>query len=84
MYTGAQKDRYKTNSFAIREGGTVNLDVTSPGATVALGLLYLRSGSPAVAAWLRPPATAYLLDFVRPDLLMLRVIARGEIILKLN
>ncbi|CAH2241616.1 jg3948 [Pararge aegeria aegeria] len=77
---GSQKDRYKQSSFAIREGGTVNLDVTSPGATVALGLLYLRSNSAAVAEWLKPPATAYLLDFVRPDLLMLRVIARGLVL----
>ncbi|XP_052742012.1 anaphase-promoting complex subunit 1 [Bicyclus anynana] len=77
---GSQKDRYKQGSFAIREGGTVNLDVTSPGATVALGLLYLRSNSAAVAEWLKPPATAYLLDFVRPDLLMLRVIARGLVL----
>ncbi|XP_050344648.1 anaphase-promoting complex subunit 1 [Nymphalis io] len=60
-----------------RKGGSLNLDVTSPGATLALGLLFLRSRSAAVAAWLAPPRTAYLLDFVRPDLLMLRVIARG-------
>lgn len=57
--------------------GGVNVDVTSPGATLALGLLYLRAGPCAAATWLAPPATPYLLDFVRPDLLMLRVIARG-------
>ncbi|KPI90988.1 Anaphase-promoting complex subunit 1 [Papilio xuthus] len=61
-------------------GGGANVDVTSPGATLALGLLYLRAGQCAPAAWLAPPATPYLLDFVRPDLLMLRVIARGLIL----
>ncbi|CAG5043393.1 unnamed protein product [Parnassius apollo] len=57
-----------------------NADVTAPGATLALGLLYLRAGDCAPAAWLRAPATPYLLDFVRPDLLMLRVVARGLIL----
>lgn len=78
--TGAQKEKYKQPSFQIREGSTVNLDVTSPGATLALGLLYLRSGNRAVAEWLAPPQTHYLLDYVRPDLLMLRVVARGLIL----
>ncbi|CAB3228222.1 unnamed protein product [Arctia plantaginis] len=78
--TGSQKEKYKQGSFAIREGATVNLDVTSPGATLALGLIYMRSGSAALAAWLQPPRTAYHLDFVRPDLLMLRIIARGLVL----
>ncbi|CAH0686482.1 unnamed protein product [Spodoptera exigua] len=78
--TGTQKEKYKQGSFAVREGATVNLDVTSPGATLALGLLYLRSGCSARAAWLQPPRTPYQLDFVRPDLLMLRVIARGLVL----
>ncbi|KAJ0176308.1 hypothetical protein K1T71_008482, partial [Dendrolimus kikuchii] len=78
--TSSQKDKYKQGSFAIREGATVNLDVTSPAATVALGLIYLRSNNQAVAAWLQPPHTAYQLDFVRPDLLMLRIIARGLVL----
>ncbi|XP_026741870.1 anaphase-promoting complex subunit 1 [Trichoplusia ni] len=78
--SGSQKEKYKQGSFAIREGATVNLDVTSPGATLALGLIYLRSNNAALAAWLEPPSTAYQLDFVRPDLLMLRVIARGLVL----
>ncbi|KAJ8719345.1 hypothetical protein PYW08_011520 [Mythimna loreyi] len=78
--TGSQKEKYKQGSFAIREGATVNLDVTSPGATLALGLMFLRSGCDALAAWLEPPRTAYQLDFVRPDLLMLRIIARGLVL----
>ncbi|CAG9788243.1 unnamed protein product [Diatraea saccharalis] len=78
--TGAQKEKYKQGSFAIREGQTVNLDVTSPGATVALGLIYLRSNNAALASWLQAPTTAYQLDFVRPDLLMLRIISRGLVL----
>ncbi|XP_013191577.1 anaphase-promoting complex subunit 1 [Amyelois transitella] len=78
--TGFQKEKYKQGSFAIREGATVNLDVTSPGATVALGLIFMRSNCAAPAAWLAAPTTPYQLDFVRPDLLMLRIIARGLVL----
>ncbi|XP_066251923.1 anaphase-promoting complex subunit 1 [Euwallacea similis] len=80
--TGSQKDKYKTPSFQIREGSSVNLDVTAPGATLAIGLMYLDSGNKAVADWMAPPKTQYLLDFVRPDFLMLRILARSLILWK--
>lgn len=73
---GVQKDKYKTSSFQIREGTSVNLDVTAPGATLALGLMYLGTGNKAVADWMVPPQTQYLLDFVRPDFLLLRILSR--------
>ncbi|XP_060532637.1 anaphase-promoting complex subunit 1 isoform X2 [Cylas formicarius] len=74
--TGSQKDKYKTPSFQIREGSSVNLDVTAPGATLALGMMYMGTCNKAVADWLAPPDTQYLLDFIRPDFLMLRVLSR--------
>lgn len=76
---GAQRDKYKMPSFQVREGDAVNIDVTAPGATLALGLMFFGTGNAAVANWLRPPETSYLLDLVRPDLLLLRVLARGLI-----
>ena len=78
IFSGAQKDKYKVPSFQIREGSSVNLDVTAPGATIALGLMYLGTGNKAVADWMAPPETQYLLDFVRPDFLMFRILARGK------
>ncbi|EEZ99272.2 anaphase-promoting complex subunit 1 [Tribolium castaneum] len=78
--TGAQKDKYKVPSFQIREGSSINLDVTAPGATIALGLMYLGTGNKAVADWMAPPETQYLLDFVRPDFLMFRILARALIL----
>ncbi|XP_074033388.1 anaphase promoting complex subunit 1 isoform X2 [Leptinotarsa decemlineata] len=78
--TGSQKDKYKTPSFQIREGSSVNLDITAPGATLALGLMYLGTGNKAVADWMAPPETQYLLDFVRPDFLLLRVLSRSLIL----
>lgn len=76
---GAQREKYKLPSFQVREGDAVNIDVTAPGATLALGLMFFGTGNAAVAEWMRPPETSYLLDLVRPDLLMLRAIARGLI-----
>ncbi|XP_056632382.1 anaphase-promoting complex subunit 1 isoform X1 [Diorhabda sublineata] len=78
--TGSQKDKYKTPSFQIREGTSVNLDVTAPGATLALGLMYLGTGNKAIADWMAPPQTQYLLDFVRPDFLLLRTLSRSLIL----
>lgn len=76
---GAQKEKYKLPSFQIREGDSVNIDVTGPGATLCLGLMFFQTDNRAVANWMMPPDTKYLLDFVRPDLLLLRIIAKGLI-----
>ncbi|XP_053948485.1 anaphase-promoting complex subunit 1 isoform X1 [Anastrepha ludens] len=78
--TGSQKEKYKLPSFQVREGDNVNIDVTAPGATLALGLMFFNTNNRAVAEWMNPPNTHYLLDLVRPDLLMLRTIARGLIL----
>ncbi|XP_011495610.1 PREDICTED: anaphase-promoting complex subunit 1 [Ceratosolen solmsi marchali] len=79
-FSGAQKDKYKSPSYQIREGDSINIDVTSPGATIALGLMYLKSGNHAVAEWMAAPNTQYLLDFVRPDLLLLRILSKSLIL----
>lgn len=78
--TGSQKEKYKLQSFQVREGDTVNIDVTAPGATLALGLMFFATKNQAVAHWMKPPDTNYLLDLVRPDLLLLRILARGLIL----
>ncbi|XP_071867310.1 anaphase promoting complex subunit 1 isoform X1 [Bombus fervidus] len=79
-FTGAQKDKYKSPSYQIREGDSINIDVTSPGATIALGLMYFDTGNKAVAEWMQAPDTQYLLDFVRPDFLLLRILAKSLIL----
>lgn len=75
----AQRERYKTPSCQIREGDFINTDVTSPGATLALGLMYHRSNNRSVAQWMLAPDTQYLLESIRPDLLILRMISYGLI-----
>ncbi|XP_078053194.1 anaphase promoting complex subunit 1 isoform X2 [Augochlora pura] len=79
-FTGSQKDKYKSPSYQIREGDSINIDVTSPGATIALGLMYFNTGNRAVAEWMQAPDTQYLLDFIRPDFLLLRILAKSLIL----
>ncbi|XP_049852727.1 anaphase-promoting complex subunit 1 isoform X1 [Schistocerca gregaria] len=78
--TGSQKEKYKSPSYQIREGDAVNIDVTSPGATLALGMMFFNTGNRAVADWMKAPDTQYLLDFVRPDFLLLRIVSRSLIL----
>lgn len=56
------------------------IDTTSAGATVAMGLMYLKTNSKPIAAKLDVPETQFLLDYVNPDLLMLRVICRAIVL----
>ncbi|KAJ8046075.1 Anaphase-promoting complex subunit 1 [Holothuria leucospilota] len=73
-------DTGKSPCYQIQEGDQVNVDVTSPGATLALGLMFLQTGNKAVAQWLAAPETPYLLEFVKPDFLLLRTLSRGLIL----
>ncbi|XP_041774338.1 anaphase-promoting complex subunit 1 [Anopheles merus] len=76
LMVGAQKEKYRLPSFQIKEGPTVNVDVTAPGATLALGLMYFATGNEPIARLLEPPNTLYILQHLRPDLLQLRTVAR--------
>jgi len=64
----------------IYEGDNINVDITAPGATLALGMIYLRSGNKTIASQVSLPDTHFLLDYVRPDFLFLRVVSRALIL----
>lgn len=64
----------------IREGSAVNVQVTSAGAMIALGLMFLKSEQESVASRLSVPDTLFLLQGVRPDLLVLRVVMKHLIL----
>ena len=64
----------------VLEGALVNLDVTSPGATLALALMFLKTGDAAVADAFAVPGTRFALDYVAPDLVRLRVLARALVL----
>ena len=68
-----------TNGQTMSPGSAVNVDATSPGAALALGLMFLRTGDAAAAASLDLPSTHYALDHVRPDFVLTRVVAKALI-----
>ncbi|CAK9780760.1 hypothetical protein CC85DRAFT_277308 [Cutaneotrichosporon oleaginosum] len=53
--------------------------ITSPGATLALGLMYLRTGRRDIADTLEIPQTEIALENIRPDQLLVRTYARALI-----
>ena len=61
------------------KGGFGDTTLTAPGATLALGLMYLKTGRRDVADTLEIPQTAFSLEQVRPDILLLRTLVRGLI-----
>ncbi|PSS21393.1 Anaphase-promoting complex subunit like [Actinidia chinensis var. chinensis] len=61
------------------DGTQVNVDITAPGAIIALALMFLKSESDLVVSRLSIPCTRFNLQYVRPDFIMLRVIAQNLI-----
>lgn len=57
----------------------MNTSITSPAATMALTLIYLKTNDAAVAAHLALPDTTYSLDLIRPDFILLRVLGQSLI-----
>jgi anaphase-promoting complex subunit 1 len=55
------------------------LDKATAGATIALALIYMRTNDESVANKIDVPETAHLLDYVRPDLFLLRTVAKNLI-----
>ncbi|KAG2233621.1 hypothetical protein INT48_001874 [Thamnidium elegans] len=59
--------------------GNINLDVTSAGATIALGLMYLKTENIRAAESIDLLETRPYLNYVRPDFLLIRVVAKNLI-----
>ena len=57
----------------------IDTTLTAPGATLAMGLMYLKTGRKDVADSLEIPQTAFALEHVRPDSLLMRTFARALI-----
>ena len=64
----------------VYEGDQINTDVTAPAATLALALMYMKTGNTTVASMLTLPDTHFTLEFIRPDFLTLRVMAKTLIL----
>eukprot|EP00268_Persea_americana_P044215 TRINITY_DN4466_c0_g1_i1.p1 TRINITY_DN4466_c0_g1~~TRINITY_DN4466_c0_g1_i1.p1 ORF type:complete len:1760 (-),score=299.95 TRINITY_DN4466_c0_g1_i1:451-5376(-) len=74
-----RRDDHNRGAGQMMDGTQVNIDVTAPGATIAIALIFLKTESAVVASRLTIPQTHFDLQFVRPDFIMLRVIARNMI-----
>lgn len=73
-------DDFEATGEQILEGDMVNVDVTAPGATLALALMFLKTNNATMAARLKIPDTHFDLEYVRPDFILLRVLARSLIL----
>nr|GMD02091.1 anaphase-promoting complex subunit 1 [Ipomoea batatas] len=72
-------DEHSRSAGQVMDGSLINIDVTAPGAIVALALIYLKTESEMIFSRLSIPQTRFDLQYVRPDFIMLRIIARNLI-----
>ncbi|KAE9415892.1 hypothetical protein Angca_010000 [Angiostrongylus cantonensis] len=70
----------ENRSNHVREGTNVNVHMTAHPATIALGLMYMRTGNLEIARDLELPATISLLEEIRPDVIFVRVVARSLVL----
>jgi len=62
------------------EGNSINVNVTAPAAIYSLALMYLKTNEAGIASKLEIPTTLFLLEQIRPDLLLLRTMAKNLIL----
>ncbi|KAG6765462.1 hypothetical protein POTOM_029505 [Populus tomentosa] len=79
LFLTPSTDEQNHGAGQMMDGTAVNVDVTAPGAIIALALMFLKTESEAVVSRLSIPQTHFDLQYVRPDFIMLRVIARNLI-----
>lgn len=82
LMTGHASHSGKNNASTARNGTAprpINLDATSIPATLALGLIFLRTENRRVAERLEIMDSRPILDYVRADFLMVRTIAKNLI-----
>ncbi|KAE8656310.1 Anaphase-promoting complex subunit 1 [Hibiscus syriacus] len=72
-------DEHNRGTGQMMDGTSVNVDVTAPGAMIALALMFLKSESEVIVSRLTIPQTHFDLQYVRHDFIMFRVIARNLI-----
>lgn len=77
MRNPSENEQNKCSS--IKEGDTVNLYVTFPGAIMALTMIHLQSNNSKIASQLSLPDTFYLLESARPLEVMLKCLCRNLI-----
>lgn len=74
LFSISSYNDHNSKSSRILETDDINTEVTAPGATIALALIYMKSNNVEIAKRLALPTTAYKLDATRPDLLLYRAV----------
>jgi anaphase-promoting complex subunit 1 len=69
-----------TEGLCLSENAEKNMIVAVPGCISALALMYLRTNNKAIAQRLAVPETTALIEYVRPDLLFLRTVAKNLVL----
>jgi anaphase-promoting complex subunit 1 len=69
----------EAKSVISKKGISFDLNLTSPAATLALGLMYLRTERQDVADMLTVPDTVLALNRIQPSFLLMRVLAKALI-----
>ncbi|OZJ05747.1 hypothetical protein BZG36_01280 [Bifiguratus adelaidae] len=69
---------FQTRRTRMRE--SIDINITSPSAAIALGLMYLRTNKRHVAERIDIPDTAAVLNYIRPDFLFVRTLSRNLVL----
>ncbi|KAJ7115548.1 hypothetical protein C8R43DRAFT_123616 [Mycena crocata] len=69
----------EAKSLLSKKGNSFDINLTSPAATLALGLMYLRTERQDVADMLTIPDTVLALNRIQPSFLLMRVLAKALI-----
>jgi hypothetical protein len=70
---------YNSSTMNSRSTRRINLDVTAPGAMIAIGLMYLKTEDVRIAEKIGLPDTLPMLDYIRSDFLLLRILCKNLI-----
>ncbi|KAI9251753.1 hypothetical protein BDA99DRAFT_487023 [Phascolomyces articulosus] len=76
---GTGNDPGGVNAGGKQQQRFINLDVTSVAATIALGLMYLKTENARIAEQIDVLETRPYLNYIRPDFLLVRVVAKNLI-----
>eukprot|EP01083_Nonionella_stella_P126448 382729_1 len=69
-------DEELNGNSRIRDGQWVNTNMTAPGAILAFGLMYLKTNNKSAAKRLVIPTKPYLLDYIQPEWIFLKVLCK--------
>ncbi|XP_057316495.1 anaphase-promoting complex subunit 1-like isoform X2 [Hydractinia symbiolongicarpus] len=68
-------EKMPVSSCQIKEGDLIDTNVTSPAAVIAISLMYLRTNNKNISNWLNVPILDSVMDIMKPDDALLRVLA---------